>query len=148
MSRRLNDYSKKYANYTASDCWVRWAYPVVVASIVTRSRWDGTTAFSIRWRDYKTHQHRRVTLGSEEEALSLLRSLNDNGQMQEPPPPADHLGTSGVPNVAEVVQEHIDLLVRPSPGTIRTYQRILDVHIRNTIGHIPVDEFGYREVMR
>ena len=89
-----------------------------------------------------------MTLGSEEEALSLLRSLNDNGQMQEPPPPADHLGTSGVPNVAEVVQEHIDLLVRPSPGTIRTYQRILDVHIRNTIGHIPVDEFGYREVMR
>ncbi|WP_066281716.1 site-specific integrase [Arthrobacter sp. OY3WO11] len=68
--------------------------------------------------------------------------------MQEPPSPADHLRKSGVPNVAEVVQEHIDLLVRPSPGTIRTYQRILDLHIRNTIGHIPIDEFGYREVMR
>lgn len=62
------------------------------------------------------------------------------------PQPANHLGKPGIPTVADVVQEHIDLLVRPSPGTIGTYQRILDLHIRNTIGHIPVDEFGYREV--
>ncbi|MGK3957582.1 tyrosine-type recombinase/integrase [Arthrobacter sp. R4] len=40
------------------------------------------------------------------------------------------------------------MLVRPSPGTIGTYQRILDLRIRNTIGQIPVDEFGYRDVMR
>jgi hypothetical protein len=25
---------------------------------------------------------------------------------------------------------------------------MLDLHIQNTVGHIPVDEFGYREVMR
>lgn len=86
-------------------------------------------------------------MGSKEEALSLLRSLNDNGRMKELSPPADHLRMAGVPTIAEVVQEHIDLLVRPSPGTIGTYQRILDLHIRNTVGRIPVDEFGYREVM-
>ncbi len=121
---------------------------MVVASIVYRSRWDGTAAISILWRDYTTHRQRRITLGSEEEALSLLRTLNNNGQLRELPSPADRLGNSDVPNVAEVVQEHIDLLVRPSPGTIHTYQRILDLHIRNTIGHIPVDKFGYREVVR
>ncbi|ABM10659.1 tyrosine-type recombinase/integrase [Paenarthrobacter aurescens] len=68
--------------------------------------------------------------------------------MQASSPPAKHPGKPGVPTVAGVVQEHIDLLVRPSPGTIRTYQRILDLHIQNTIGHIPIDEFGYREDMR
>lgn len=67
--------------------------------------------------------------------------------MPELSPPAGHLGKQGVPTLAEVVQEHIDLLVRPSPGTIGTYQRMLDLQIRNTIGHIPVDEFGYRDVM-
>lgn len=62
--------------------------------------------------------------------------------------PPGYLGKQGVPTLAEVVQEHIDLLVRPSSGTIGTYQRMLDQQIRNTIGHIPVDEFGYRDVMR
>ncbi|MHC6231906.1 tyrosine-type recombinase/integrase [Arthrobacter sp. MMS24-T111] len=119
-----------------------------MASIVTRARWDGTTAVSVRWRDYRSgHQH-RLTLMSEQEALALVRHLNDNGQVSKLPRPADLLGKRGVPTLAEVVQEHIDLLVRPSPGTIGTYQRMLDLHIRDTIGHIPVDEFGYRDVMR
>src|SRR5689334_11296667 len=68
--------------------------------------------------------------------------------MPEHAPDAAQRGKPGVPTVADVVQEHIDLLVRPSPGTIGTYQRILDLHIRNTIGHIPVDDFGYREIMQ
>lgn len=119
-----------------------------MASIVTRARWDGTTAVSVRWRDYRTGQQHRLTLRSEQEALTLLPYLNDNGQMPELSGPAGHLGKQGVPTLAEVVQEHIDLLVRPSRGTIGTYQRMLDLQIRSTIGHIPVDEFGYREVMR
>lgn len=88
-----------------------------------------------------------MTVGSEQEAGSLVRYLNDNRQMPEPSRSAMQLSKPGVPTVADVVQEHIDLLVRPSPGTIRTYQRILDLHIRKTIGHIPVDEFGHREIM-
>ncbi|MCQ6271004.1 site-specific integrase [Pseudarthrobacter sp. R1] len=118
-----------------------------MASVVTRARWDGTTAFSVRWRDYKSgHQH-RLTVRSEQEARSLLWYLNHEGRIQKLSPPADYLGKPGLPNVAKLVQEHIDLLVRPSPGTIGTYQRILDLHIRNTIGHIPVDELGHREIM-
>jgi integrase len=85
---------------------------------------------------------------SQEEARSLARYISDHGQIParaQLPPPS---GQGSLPFVADVVQEHIDLLVRPSSGTIGTYQRILDLHIRNTVGHIPVDEFGYREVMR
>jgi integrase len=119
-----------------------------VASIVPRVRWDGTTAFSVRWRDTGTRCQRRVTVRSEQEAASLVRYLNDNGQIPAQITPGFRSGKPGVPTVADVVQTHIDLLVRPSPGTIGTYQRILDLHIRNMIGHIPVDEFGYRDIMR
>jgi integrase len=89
-----------------------------------------------------------VTVRSEQEASTLVQYLNDNGQMQEPAPPGNQLRKPGVPTVADMVQEHIDLLVRPSTGTIGTYQRILDLHIRSRIGHVPVDEFGYREIMQ
>lgn len=118
-----------------------------MASIVRRLRWDGTTAFSVRWRDYRSGHQRRLTVRSEQEALTLLGYLNDIGQMLELSPPPAQLGKRGVPTVADVVQKHIDLLVRPSPGTIWTYQRILELRIRNTIGQIPVVEFGYRDVM-
>lgn len=102
----------------------------------------------MRWRDYRSGHQRRLTVRSEQEALSLVRYLNDIGQMPELSGLACQLGKQGAPTVAEVVQEHIDLLVRPSLGTIGTYQRMLDVWMRNTIGHIPVDEFGYRDVAR
>ncbi|WP_256583251.1 hypothetical protein, partial [Pseudomonas sp. FW305-25] len=46
--------------------------------------------------------------------------------------------------MAEVIQEHIDLLIRPSSGTTKTYQTMLDLHIRNVIGHVPVDKLDYR----
>lgn len=85
---------------------------------------------------------------SEEEARGLARYINKHGQMAERAQLPPQRGQGSVPSVADVVQEHIDLLVRPSSGTTGTYQRILDLHIRKSIGHIPVDEFGYREVMR
>lgn len=47
-----------------------------------------------------------------------------------------------------MIQEHIDLLARPSPGTLRTYQRMLDLHMQGSIGGILVSQFGYRDVMR
>jgi len=42
-----------------------------------------------------------------------------------------------VPTVADVIQEHIDLLVRPSSGTTSTHQVMLDLHVGNVLGHIP-----------
>jgi len=53
---------------------------------------------------------------------------------------------NGVPTVGEVIQEHIDLLVRPSAGTVRTYQTMLNLHIRNVLGSVPVDKLDYRQI--
>ena len=50
------------------------------------------------------------------------------------------------PTVAEVIQEHIDLLVRPSSGTVKTYQTMLELHVRPVMGHVPVDKLDYRVI--
>lgn len=76
-----------------------------------------------------------------------MRSLNTHGQSLVGALRSSRRRTSVGPTVGHVVQEHIDLLVRPSAGTVRTYQRMLDLHIQGTIGGIPVAMFGYRDIM-
>lgn len=99
----------------------------------------------MRWRELGTRRQRRLTVQSEFQANRLIEHLQKYGK---PPELEPFRVGPGFLTVAEVVQEHIDLLVRPSPGTVATYQRILDLHIRNTIGHIPLDDFGYRHIMK
>ncbi|MET3721940.1 MULTISPECIES: hypothetical protein [unclassified Arthrobacter] len=50
------------------------------------------------------------------------------------------------PTVSAVIQEHIDLLVRPSVGTVHTYQTMLKLHLADIIGHIPVDKLNCRHL--
>jgi integrase len=119
-----------------------------VASIVTRARWDGTTALSVRWRELGTRRQRRITVGSEQDANDLVQYLNGPGREQELPPLGARPVSRDILTVADVVQEHILLLIRPSRGTVGTYQRILDLHIRDTIGEIPVRDLGYRDVIQ
>jgi hypothetical protein len=51
-----------------------------------------------------------------------------------------------IPTSGEVIQEHIDLLVRPSRGTVKTYRSMLDLHVQKVIGHVPVDKLDYRMI--
>ena len=36
--------------------------------------------------------------------------------------------------------------MRPSSGTVQTYQTMLELHIADVIGHIPVDKLDYRQL--
>jgi hypothetical protein len=91
-----------------------------------------------------------VCPGSNESAghikSTLKRLLDANGQSFEIAQDAILSNKARIPTVAEVVQEHIDLLIRPSSGTVRTYQVMLDRHVRDVIGHIPVDKLDYRHL--
>lgn len=116
-----------------------------MASIRTRVRWDGSTAYSVRWRELGTRRQRSLTVHTEHHAHVLAEYLNAHGKPPEPKPPE---AGSGSPTVADVVQEHIDLLIRPSSGTVATYQRMLDLHIRDTLGSLSVRDFGYRDIMQ
>lgn len=98
----------------------------------------------MRWRELGTRRQRRLTVQTEIEANRLTEHLQKYGQ---PPEPGPHEARPGTPTIADVVQEHINLLVRPSPGTVATYQRILDLHIRNTIGPVALDDLGYRDII-
>ncbi len=98
------------------------------------------------WRDPKSREQQGITVATETEAETLKRLLDANGQSFEIAQSALLSNAARIPTVAEVVQEHIDLLIRPSSGTTRTYQVMLDLHIRNIIGHIPVDKLDYRHL--
>ncbi|MDQ0211365.1 hypothetical protein [Arthrobacter bambusae] len=117
-----------------------------MASIRKRTKKDGTSSFMVLWRDPKSPEQQGLTVASESEAETLKRLLDANGQSFEIAQQAILANQSKVPTVAEVIQEHIDLLIRPSSGTTRTYQTMLDLHVRNVIGHIPVDKLDYRHM--
>lgn len=115
-----------------------------MASISTRTKKDGSKSFMVRWREPKTGKAQGLTVASESEAETLKRLLDANGQNFEIAQHAILTNAKRVPTVAEVIQEHIDLLIRPSSGTVKTYQTMLDLHVKKVIGHVPVDKLDYR----
>lgn len=115
-----------------------------VASISTRTKKDGSKSYMVRWRDPKTKTAQGLTVGTLTEAETLKRLLDANGESFEIAQHAILTNEKRPPTVADVIQEHIDLLVRRSSGTIKTYQTMLDLHIRPVIGHVPVDKLDYR----
>lgn len=117
-----------------------------MASISTRTKKDGSQSFMVRWRDPKTHKAQGLTFVSHSEAETLKRLLDANGQNFEVAQHAILDNSKRVPTVAEVIQEHIDLLVRPSSGTVKTYQTMLDLHVKKVIGGLPVDKLDYRTI--
>lgn len=61
---------------------------------------------------------------------TLKRLLDVNGQSFEIAQHAVLSNEKRTPTVAEVIREHIDLLIRPSSRTTKTYQTMLDRHPR------------------
>jgi integrase len=117
-----------------------------MASIATRTKKDGSKSYMVRWRDPKTRASQGLTVASLPEAETLKRLLDANGQSFQIAQHAILSNEKRVPMVAEVIQEHIDLLIRPSSGTTKTYQMMLELHIRDVIGHVPVDKLDYRVI--
>lgn len=67
--------------------------------------------------------------GNKRIAWTLKRLLDANGQSLEIAQHAILANEKRVHTVVEVIQEHIDLLIRPSSGTTKAYQTMLDLHI-------------------
>jgi len=108
-----------------------------MASIATRTKKDGSKSYMVRWRDPKTRSNQGLTVSTLIEAETLKRLLDANGQSFEIAQHAILANEKRTPTVAEVIQEHIDLLIRPSSGTTKTYRTMLDLHIGNVIGYLP-----------
>jgi len=117
-----------------------------MASIRKRTKKDGTTSFMVCWRDPANRKDQGVTFTTAAEAETLKRLLDANNQSFEIAQSAMVANQSKSPTVASVIQEHIDLLVRPSVGTVHTYQTMLKLHIADVLGPIPVDKLDYRHL--
>jgi integrase len=98
------------------------------------------------WRDPVTKKQQGLTFTSESEAETIRRLLDANGQSFEVAQETLLRAKHKVPTVAAVIQEHINLMVRPASGTIRTYQTMLNLHINPAIGAIPIDELDFRDI--
>ncbi|WP_426007383.1 hypothetical protein ACPFL9_10100 [Paenarthrobacter sp. NyZ202] len=117
-----------------------------MASIRKRVKKDGSSSFMAVWRDSKVRKQQGITVESESEAETLKRLLDAIGQSVEIAQQALLDNRAVIPTVGEVIQEHNDLLVRPSRGTVKTYQTMLDLHVQKVIGHVPVDKLDYRMI--
>ncbi|MFS2087633.1 tyrosine-type recombinase/integrase [Paenarthrobacter nicotinovorans] len=117
-----------------------------MASIRKRVKKDGSSSFMVVWRDPKIRKQQGITVDSAHEAETLKRLLDANGQSFEIAQQALLDNRAKIPTVGEVMQEHIDLLIRPSSGTVKTYQTMLDLHVKKVIGHVPVDKLDYRMI--
>ncbi len=115
-----------------------------MASIIARAKKDGSRVYMVCWRDPKTRANQGITFATESEAITIKKLLDANGQSFRIAQEALIAKERGLPTVAEVIQEHIDLLVRPSEGTVRTYQTMLNLHIKARLGSVPVDKLDYR----
>lgn len=104
------------------------AYRFLAASIATRTKRDGSSSYMVLWRDPKSREQQGLKVASLVEAETLKRLLDANGQSFEIAQHAILTNEKRPPTVAEVILEHIDLLVRPSSGTVETHQAMLELH--------------------
>ena len=117
-----------------------------MASIWERKKTGGSRSFTVRWRDPQSRNQQGITFATEIEAVTLKKFLDANRQSFEIAQQAIVAMQAKTPNVGEVIQEHLDLLVRPSAGTVRTYQTMLNLHINGVLGSVPVDKLDYRQI--
>ncbi|QCB98052.1 hypothetical protein E5206_14960 [Arthrobacter sp. PAMC25564] len=117
-----------------------------MASIWERKKSDGSTSYTVRWRNPETRKQEGITQATSAEAQTLKRLLDANNQSFEIAQHAMIANQTKAPTVAAVIQEHIDLLVRPSVGTVHSYQTLLKLHIAGVIEHPPVDKLDYRHL--
>ncbi len=107
---------------------------------------DGSQTYTVMWRDPETKTQQGVTFTSESEAATVKRLMDANCQSFEMAQEVMLRAKRKVQTVAAMIQEHIDLLVRPSSGTMCTYQTMLDLHIKPVLGGIPIDELNFRDI--
>ncbi|MGA7205238.1 MAG: site-specific integrase, partial [Specibacter sp.] len=117
-----------------------------MASIRRRMKKDGSPSFTVRWRDPVSRVEQGLSFGTEVEASVLKRLLDANGQSFTIAHDGIEEQRQQPRTVSDGVQERLDHLVRPSSGTVRTYQSMLELHIAPLIGTIEVGALDVRHL--
>ena len=118
-----------------------------MASIRTRQRKDGTTAYAVLWREPGDRKLQTRTFDIEHEARTLKDFLDANGNTFTLAAQAAADLRSQAPTVAEVVAESIDLVTGVESRTKHKYRQLAARHITPVLGEIPVDRLDRRRVL-
>jgi integrase len=117
-----------------------------VASIRSRATKKGES-HTVTWRDPEAGLKSR-TFDDKQKAQELKDFLDSNGNSFKLAAKAKIRKDSTAPTVAEVVEDHINLLRKPQPGTVSKYRRHLANHIApSDLGKTPVDRVDREAVI-
>jgi len=117
-----------------------------MASINKRTRKNGSEYFTVTWRDPDTKKQRGLSFDTKGEAELFRRSLEVNAKDFELAEAVVYAANEEQRTVTETVEEHIDLLVKPTTQTIHNYRYMLEHHINPHIGSIAIGELSQRHL--
>lgn len=117
-----------------------------MASIRKRVRKDGSMTWQVLFRNVDTGRQEGITYTLEADANRMRNLLEANGHSYRIAEAAIDAASQRSRTVADVVQEHIDLLIKPGPQTIHNYRAMLDHHIKDSLGAAAVSSIDYRHI--
>lgn len=117
-----------------------------MASIRKRIRRDGSATWQVLFRNVDTGRQEGITYTLEADANRMRNLLEANGNSYRIAEAAIEAADQRARTVADVVQEHIDLLIKPGPQTIHNYRAMLEHHIKDSIGAAAVSSIDYRHI--
>lgn len=117
-----------------------------MASIRKRLRKDGSATWQVLFRNVDTGRQEGITYHLEADANRMRKLLEANGHSYRIAEAILDSAAESSRTVADVVQEHIDLLIKPGPQTIHNYRTMLDMHIKDSLGAAGVNAIDYRHV--
>lgn len=115
-----------------------------MAFIRTRKRANGSEYHTVNWRVGKSQHGRSFDTTAEAELFKAALELNDNNEAIADATVYAHL--QGALTVTQAIEEHIDLLVKPTSQTIRNYRHMLQEHIAPHIGGVSVNTLDLRHL--
>ncbi|MGN6724097.1 MAG: tyrosine-type recombinase/integrase [Marmoricola sp.] len=110
----------------------------------TRTRKDGTVTIQLLWRENGKQQGH--TVYSEHDANVWERLIDQTGSWDAAAKSYRAL-KDGAYTVAQAVEDHIGLLLKPHGGTMARYQSMLRLHVKDSIGAVPVGELSEQHIV-
>lgn len=116
-----------------------------MAFIRTRKRANGSEYHTVSWREPGGKQAgRSFDTTAEAELFKAALELNDNNEAIADATVYAHL--QGSLTVTQAMNEHIDLLIKPTSQTIRNYRNMVKDHIEPHIGGVSVNVLDLRHL--
>ena len=118
-----------------------------MASIRERKRSDGSTSYTVLWRDSDTGKQTSYPLQSAGEAERFKRLIEANGNSLTAVEQILEKVVVGGPTVAENMARHIDMLTRAGPDQIKRYRNAITNHFSERLGKLPVAAVEHEDIV-